>query len=229
MPVEPSCYAVALINVESTTDAYIGRGVALVFPNERIAQHWNGALQASLKRAPLEAYLRSRNLKVAGRGPARDSDNISRATLWMLRTAMGRIADRTQALSLVQCGFIGQVACCVCDGLAALIGEPRSWRVAALVSTTQLMPRSLGLLGAATLAANSARQFTRRSVDSSDALQRIGQIAATAIAKNSDELAWYLSVHIATRLDEMSAPTATRSVDSAPLPSGVLPGGRRLL
>jgi hypothetical protein len=201
--------------------------MAVIFPSEKIAQHWNGALQASLKRAPLEKYLLARKLKVASRGPSRDSDNISRAAQWMLRMATGRLAGGMQALGMAQCAYIGQVTCCVCDGLAALIGEPRSWRVAALVSTTQLMPRSLGLLAAATFAANSAREFAHRSAKSNDELQRIGQMAATAVAQNSDELVWYLSVHIATRLDELHGSTPANQAGPDSLPSGARSGGRR--
>jgi hypothetical protein len=173
--------------------------MAVVFPDERIAQLWNGALQASLRRAPLETFLRSHILKVASRGPARDTDNISRAALLILRTALGRRDGKARALSVAQCEFIGQVNCCVCESLAALIEEPRSWRVAALVSTTQLMRPSLGLLAAAKLAAAAAREFRRRGPI--DEFQQLGRMTSEAIARNSEDLLLKLSTHIASRID----------------------------
>jgi hypothetical protein len=174
--------------------------MAVVFPDEKIAQHWNGALQASLRRAPLEAFLRSHSLKVASRGPARDTDNISRAALLVLRMAMERRDAKARTLSMAQCAFIGQVNCCVCESVATLIEEPRSWRVAALVSTTQLMRPGLGLLAAAKLAATAARESRGRGLI--DEFQQIGRMTFEAIARNSDDLLLKLSAYTANRIDE---------------------------
>ncbi len=182
--------------------------MAIVFPDERIAQHWNGALQASLRRAPLEEFLRSRSLKVAPRGPARDSDNISRATLFMLASAVGWRAAEMQGLSPTQCAFVGQATCCVCDGLAALIGEARSWRVAALVSVTQLMPPSLRLFAAASVGAVAAREFASRSRELVDEFQQMGQMASESVARNSELLIQQLRVRISSRISEIGPATA---------------------
>lgn len=179
--------------------------MAIVFPDETIAQHWNGALQASLKRAPLEEFLRCRGLKVAPRGSARDSDNISRATLFILASAVGFRAAERQALSAPQFAFIGQATCSVCDGLASLIGEPRSWRVAALVSTTQLMPRNLRLFAAASVGAIAAREFASRSQNLVDEFYQMGQMASESVARNSELLIQQLRVRISSRIDEIDS------------------------
>jgi hypothetical protein len=174
--------------------------MAVVFPDERIAHLWNGALQASLRRAPLEAFLRAHDLKVASRGPARDTDNISRAALLVLRMALERRDAKARALNLPQCAFIAQVDCCLCESMAVLIEEPHSWRVAALVSTTQFMRSSLGLLAAATLAAAAAREF--RGGGLVGELQRIGRMTFEAITRNSDDLLLKLSVYTANCIDD---------------------------
>ena len=174
--------------------------MSVVFPDERIAQLWNGALEASLRRAPLEAFLRSHALKVASRGPARDTDNISRAALLVLRMAMERRDAGARALSLAQCVFLGQLNGRVCESLAALIEEPRCGRVAALVSTTQLLRPILGLLAAAKLAATAAREF--RGPGSIDEFRQIRRMTSEAIARNSEDLLSKLSAYIASRIDE---------------------------
>lgn len=202
--------------------------MSIVFPDERTAQRWNGALEESLKRQPLESFLRSKGLKVAPRGPARDSDNISRAALFVLRMAVARLPE-TQPLSSVQCVFVGQATCCICDSLAALIKEPRAWRVAALVSTTQLMPRSVGLLAAANLAATAAREFPNRSRDLVDEFQQMARMASEAIAQNANHLLQELSSHIACLIEQVDATAIPAVIGSLSPAGGVQLRGRRLV
>jgi hypothetical protein len=174
--------------------------MTVIFPDERIAQLWNGALEASVRRAPLESFLRSHALKVASRGPARDTDNIARAALLVLRPAMERLDAGARSLSSAQCVFLGQLNCCVCESLAALIEEPRCWRVAALVSTTQLLRPTLGLLAAAKLAATAARVYRGRRLI--DEFQPIRRMTSEAIARNSEDLLLKLSAYTASRVDQ---------------------------
>jgi hypothetical protein len=96
--------------------------VAIVFPNESIARRWDGALQARIRRAPLEGFLRTQAIAAAAPGIAQDSDNLIRATVFIVEHAM-----------------LGRLACLTSRSLAALIVEPARWRTAALVSTARLL------------------------------------------------------------------------------------------
>lgn len=159
--------------------------MAILRPSQIIAQQWDGALAASLRRAPLEGFLRTRALKVAPRGAARDSDNICRAALFLLRGPLLTVSD---SLSEAQSRLIGQVCCSVCDRLARLIDQPQSWRVAALVSTAQLLPRKLGLLASANFAADTTREYHGSGASPHHEIARLGVMAAEAVAANSDAL-----------------------------------------
>ena len=52
--------------------------MGIVFPSEAVARRWDGALEARLRRAPLEAFLRARAIVAAPAGVAQDSDAIWR-------------------------------------------------------------------------------------------------------------------------------------------------------
>src|ERR1700691_2385691 len=135
--------------------------MALIMPSEAVARRWNGALQARLRRAPLEEFLRVRDLKIAPAGAARDTDNLVRATVFMVDTGV-RIYFFAQenALNERQQAQVAQAACMVSHGLAALIGEPGAWRIAALVSAAQLLNPWIGLNAAAYAAAAAARPIS---------------------------------------------------------------------
>jgi hypothetical protein len=70
--------------------------------------------------------------------------------------------------------------------LAELIQAPKAWRVAALVSTAQLLPKNLGLLTAANFAAESARDYYGNWQKPEDYLRRLGALAAAAVTANSE-------------------------------------------
>lgn len=175
--------------------------MAILFPDEKIARLWQGALEASLKQAPLEEFLRVRAIKVAARGPARHSDNISRATLFLMAATLEEPISEGRHVSPSQYAFVGRATCCVCEGLAVLIGQPRSWRVAALVSTTQLMPRSLVLLDAAKRGALAVRQFASLSQSLSADFREISLMASAAVIGNTDALLQQFRLHIRSRID----------------------------
>jgi hypothetical protein len=190
--------------------------MALVLPNERIMQHWQGALEASLRRGPLEIFLRSRSLKVAPRGAARDSDNICRATLYILRAPLGM---RRMDLSQAHYRFLGQAFCSICNRLATLIHEPKAWRVAALVGTVQLLPRSVGLLAAANFSAESTRQYHGNLQHADGELGRLASLAAAAVTGNSEALVHQVRGRVVNLLADAVALSAT---PCNPVASGTL-------
>jgi hypothetical protein len=183
--------------------------MAILIPNATITRRWAGALQASMQRAPLERFLRSRGLPVAARGPAQDSDNIARTCVYVLEKGIGfYFRDGAAALSGSQMPIIGQVACKVCFNLAMLIAEPQAWRVPALVGAAQLLSRHTDLAAAASISAAAARYFTSQSclpLDPSD----LGPRASSAVGRNDeceiDEVAKLMARFLAeTRASEVN-------------------------
>lgn len=62
--------------------------MGVVFPSEAVARRWDGALQARLRRAPLETFLRARGTIVAPPGIAQNSDNLARAAVLMVEAGL---------------------------------------------------------------------------------------------------------------------------------------------
>src|SRR5579859_5075819 len=99
--------------------------MAIVFPNEAVSRRWDGALEARLRRAPLEAFLRARSLVPAPAGVAQDSDNLVRATVFIVEAGLSLyLADRVDGFAFRQRVLVGHVACLVSRALAELISEP---------------------------------------------------------------------------------------------------------
>lgn len=180
--------------------------MSILIPNATISHRWAGALQASMQRAPLERFLRSRGLPVAARGPAQDSDNIARTCVYLLDKGLGAYAhDAVVALFGPQMPVMGQVACTVCFSLGLLIGEPQAWRVPALVGAAQLLSRHTSLVAAASISAAAARDFTSRSCLPADRID-LGPRAASAVARNDECEVDEVAKLIARCLAEASAP-----------------------
>ncbi len=134
--------------------------MALIIPNAKISSRWSGALELRLRHSPLEAFLRSRGLKWAVSGQVRITDNLACATIYLVGKALD--ASPGGRAALLQPGrhpAVGQVACAASSSLALLIQEPASWRTAALVATTRLLEKGIGLSAAARLAAAAARDY----------------------------------------------------------------------
>ena len=128
--------------------------MTVLIPNARIAARWNGALQARLRHAPLERFLRVRGRKWAAIGDARNTDNLASATMLFVAGALESRADWSGgALTASQYRAVGQAACAVSSSLALLIQEPEHWRTAALVATATGLPRKLVYARALELAA----------------------------------------------------------------------------
>ena len=217
----PAHFFTPLAKLLSTPGWQIGglnRPVMIILtPNATIARHWTGALQASLRRSPLESFLRFRSLPVANRGPARDTDNLTHASMYILGKGLAsyyRAFGRT--LDDVQQALIGRMACQMCFGVAALIGEPQSWRVAALLSTTQQLSPQNTLLAAARRAAAAADEFTQHVGDASGDSGDIGALASAAIRSNSEpvveQIAGLIHESLASRYDIPAASSSAARI-----------------
>jgi hypothetical protein len=111
-------------------------------------------------------------------------------------------------LSPAQCRLVGLASCSVSDRLATLIQEPKAWRVAALVGTAQLLPHDAGLLAAANFAAETARCYCDESQSPQDSLGQLGNLAAAAVAENSEPLVQQVRDCVMTLLTDEAALTA---------------------
>lgn len=145
--------------------------MGVVFPNEAIARRWDGALQARLRRAPLEEFLKKRSLPVAPTGIGQDSDDLARATVFLLEAGISAYCRyRSAALTPRQRSLLGRTACIVSRAAASQILKPEAWRIAALISTAQLLAPWIGLKAAAVEATCAARLFEKHSTRSPSSL-----------------------------------------------------------
>ncbi len=195
--------------------------MGIVYPNKAIARRWDGALQARLRRAPLEAFLRGRSLVPAPAGASRDTDNLVRATVLIVEAGLELYSGhREKGLAFSQRSGVGHVACLVSLALAQQISQPDAWRTVALVSTAQLLSPSIGLNAAATESATAARQFQKLIAKGISPLDwRIMKSASDAVSGSGAVLT--ASANIATRLQAEvpsapdGAPQDLREVDHA--------------
>jgi hypothetical protein len=134
--------------------------MGIVYPSKAVARRWNGALQARLRRAPLEAFLRARSVAPSASGVSQGSDDLVRATILIVEAGIAfNCADREEGVSFQQRPLVGHVSCLVSLALAQQFSQPDAWRTVALVSTAQLLSPSIGLNAAAIASATAARQF----------------------------------------------------------------------
>lgn len=181
--------------------------MGIVFPSVAVARRWDGALQARLRRAPLEAFLRARSLAPAPAGVAQDSDNLVRATVFIVEAGLSLyFADRVEGLAFRQRAVVGHVACLVSRALAELISQPGVWRIVALVSTARLLTPWVGLNAAAMASASCARQFQKKFMTAPSSLDRqIIEDACAAVSQDNVEEMAAVSASIAARLNAVSA------------------------
>jgi hypothetical protein len=153
-----------------------------------VASRWNGALEARLRHSPLEAFLRSRRQRWSVAGEARVSDNLATAAIYFVDAAAEfRARGGRPARDAAHRAAIGEATCIVSHALAALILEPASWRIAALVGIARLLAPQVGLDSAAHVAASSARDYQRRVKAGLDAdLHPVRAAVAEAVRKNAD-------------------------------------------
>jgi hypothetical protein len=165
--------------------------MAVLIPSKKIALRWNGALQARLRRAPLEIFLRSRGEKCALTGPTQITDNLASATIFFVGCGLTAHQEKHGPLPASRYPVVGQLACAVSRGLASLILEPASWRIAGLVGTARLLAPYTGLAAAAHLAASAARDYGRSLGTCAQNMQllQISHNASVAVETNEDAIA----------------------------------------
>ena len=162
--------------------------MTLLVPKEAIALRWEGALQARLRHAPVEVFLRSRDIKVSAAGPSLLTESLVRATVYVIEQSV-QVTDAP--LGEYQQILVCEMACSICEKLASLVCEPNCGRIAALVSAAQLLSRGIGLKAAAFRAAAAAREFWKKRQTRSvlPVIDIIGVQASTAVRTNrTDEL-----------------------------------------
>ena len=181
--------------------------MGIVYPSKAVAARWEGALEARLRRAPLEAFLRGQSLVPAPVGASQDTDNLVRINVLIVEAGLVLyFADRPQGLDFSQRPVVGHVASLISLTLAQQISEPDIWRNAALVSTARLLSPHIGLNFAAAAASSAVRQFQQRIVTGvSPSDWRIMNSACEAVGSNTADAVGKAAANIAARLRSHSA------------------------
>jgi hypothetical protein len=157
--------------------------MTLLRPAERISQRWEGALEARLRQAPLETFLRGHELKISPRAPSGSSDNLIRAAIFFINRAE---ATMKPSLAGYEPSVLVAVICAICRELATLIGEPEGWRIPALVGGAQILSPRFGWQAAALISADTARQFTAEPPCAGQPLSMIGADVSMAVTTHQE-------------------------------------------
>jgi hypothetical protein len=165
--------------------------VTVLIPSKKIALRWNGALQARLRRAPLETFLRSRGQKCVLTGPTQITDNLASATIFFVDKGLTAYNEERGPFPASRYPVVGQIACAVSRGLSSFILEPASWRIAGLIGTARLLAPYIGLDAAARMAASAARDYSRNlgSFAQDMRLLQVSHGACVAVESNDEALA----------------------------------------
>lgn len=175
--------------------------MTVLIPNKKVAARWNGALQTRLRHAPLESFLISRGRKWVLSGEARVSDNLACATILFIDQALSACTPGGAVLDAAHHAAVGEAACAVSHGLAVLIQEPNSWRIAALIGTARVLAPHIGPDAAARLSAMSARDYGKRLKAGLEAgLLQISTLVVGAVESNNQALAGRAVQLIAQRI-----------------------------
>jgi hypothetical protein len=151
--------------------------MAIVTPPPEIAKRWDGALNARLRRAPLERFLESHALSCAAPGAAQDSDNIARAAIHVVTTYFDA-CTHLGLFSSSQRWAIAVATCALCETIASGIGDDSRWRIAALVSIARLLAPRGDLTESACFAATVVRAYERRN----STMMPVGEIESLKMA-----------------------------------------------
>jgi hypothetical protein len=164
--------------------------VTVLLPNAKAAYRWNGALEARLRHAALEAFLRSRGQIWVAAGEARITDNLACATLYFVSEALAVCAvENDGSLDGLQRSAVAELTCAVSHGLAILIEERTSWRLAALIGTARLLAPHIGIDAAAHLGATTARRYhKRRGGELDPELAQVSSLVTGAVGRNDQAL-----------------------------------------
>jgi hypothetical protein len=180
--------------------------MGIVFPCEAIARHWDGALQARLRRAPLEKFLASRGVAPAPVGVSQDSDNLARATVLIVEAGLAVYFEtHTEELEIGQRALVGHIACSVNRALAKSISRPEAWRIAALLSAARLLTPWIGLSAAAKESASCVRGFQlERPEPPCSTDERMSGSVLAAVAEASPAAVAAVSARIAQRFTSVA-------------------------
>jgi hypothetical protein len=181
--------------------------VTVLFPSKKVAARWDGALQTRLRHAPLESFLRSKGRKWTLSGEARVTDNLASATIYFVNEALSACTpDGNGLLDATHHAAVGQAACAVSHGLALLIGEVNSWRIAALIGTARVLAPHIGSDAAARLSAASARDYAKGlKAGLESGLLQITTVVAGAVESNNLALAGKAVQLISQRISPVPA------------------------
>jgi hypothetical protein len=187
--------------------------MGIVYPSKAVAHRWDGALQARLRRAPVETFLRTRSIMPAPAGVSQGSDNLVRATVFIVQAGLARCAADWEGTLVDHCrSGVAMVACLVSLGLAQQFLQPDAWRVVALVSSAQLLSPLIGLNAAALESAAVARAFQQESKRGISPLDwRIITGVQDAIRENDPDALLKVTARIATRLEDAVADAQSES------------------
>jgi hypothetical protein len=139
----------------------------------------------------LESFLISRGRKWVLSGEARVSDNLACATIYFVDQALNECTpDGNGLLDATHHAAVGQAACAVSHGLALLIQEANSWRMAALIGTARILAPHVGPDAAAHLSATCARDYAKGlKTGLESGLLQISTVVAGAVESNNQALA----------------------------------------
>lgn len=192
--------------------------MAIIYPRQEISRRWCGALQTRLRRAPLGRFLRAHSMTPALTGRSQSSDDLVRATVFIVESGLLQYCrSHGQPLHEVRHAAVGQLACVVSRALAIRISEPSAWRVAALLSTAQLLRAHIGLNAAAIASASLVRRHEQRPETPIPALEaQISDGVSAALDDNSTVAAAEVSALIAMSLEFGNAedPQRDHSLDT---------------
>src|SRR5665213_1329148 len=161
--------------------------MALIYPSEKVARHWDGALRTRLRRAPLEYFLNAQGFARLPPGSLQVSDNLVRATVFLMQESLSKhCCSLGQSPHDHEHSAIGHTACLVSRAAATVIGEPSEWRVAALQSTSHLLRPHLSPTAAAVAAASLVRLHeASRGLLASSLATTIGEAIAVLLLSPS--------------------------------------------
>lgn len=180
--------------------------MGIIYPKEAIARRWDGALQARLRRAPLETFLRGQLSAPAPVRGNQDMDNLVRATVLIVQGGLDLYLTRESRLAFSHRPVVGHVACLVSVALAQQIFEPDLWRNSAQISTARLLTASIGLDAASLMAAAVAREFHKEIAIGVSPLEwRISKSATEAVSSNKPGALARAAWNIAARLNAESS------------------------
>jgi hypothetical protein len=149
-----------------------------------MVSHWHGALERRVRLTPLELFLRSRSLPVITQGASQITDNLTAATVAIVESALHSYCrNNSECLQAPQLEALALIACCISDALSAVIRESQAWRIAALVSSAQVLRGQIDLGSAARLSAQVARGYAAEARNR-PALVQIRTRAAVAFESN---------------------------------------------